>query len=116
MNAAIKAVRQAMSNTEASTAIVMNLASLMTSGPDHLGDAEIENFATLLLATREGRKAPAADGNDRLNNLLFLVVEKVNDLPTWLYLNNPVHQDHLDSPSQPVHPSGSDPGPPRGFL
>ena len=89
MNAAIKAVRQAMSNTEASTAIVMNLASLMTSGPDHLGDAEIEIFATLLLATREGRKAPAADGNDRLNNLLFLVVEKVNDLPTWLYLNNP---------------------------
>ena len=89
INAAVKAVRKAMGNTELSIALVLNLASLLTSSPHHLGDAEIENFATLLLATREARKAPAATGSMRLNNLLFLVVEKVNDLPAWLYLSNP---------------------------
>ena len=89
INAALKAVRKAMGNGEASVALVLNLASLLTSSPDHLGDAEIENFATLLLATHEGRKAPSAGGGEWLNNLLFLVVEKVNDLPAWFYLNNP---------------------------
>lgn len=89
MCAAVKAVRQVMRNTEAATATVLNMASLMTSSPDHLDDSEIENFATLLLATREARKAPAAKGDQWLGNLLFLVVEKANDLPTWLYLNNP---------------------------
>lgn len=88
MNAAVKAVRQAMRNTDMSSAVVMNMASLMTSSPDHLEDAEIENFATLLLATREARKAPDTKGS-RLGNLLFLIVEKANDLPAWLYLNNP---------------------------
>lgn len=89
INAAVKAVRRAMANTESSVVMILNLSSLLTSSPDHLSDAEIENFATLLLATREARKAPAAEGGERLNNLLFLVVEKVNDLPAWLYLNNP---------------------------
>ena len=89
INAAVKAVRKAMGNGEASVALVLNLASLLTASPDHLGDTEIENFATLLLATHEGRKAPSADGGARLNNLLFLVVEKVNDLPAWFYLSNP---------------------------
>lgn len=89
VSAAVKAVRQAMANTDSSIAMVMNLASLLTSSPDHLSDAEIENFATMLLATHEARKAPSANGEERLNNLLFLVVEKVNDLPAWLYLNNP---------------------------
>lgn len=89
MCAAVKAVRQVMRNTEASSAMVLNMASLMTSSPDHLEDAEIENFATLLLATREARRAPSAKGGDWLGNLLFLVAEKANDLPAWLYLNNP---------------------------
>lgn len=89
INAAVKAVRRAMANTESSVVMILNLSSLLTSSPDHLSDAEMENFATLLLATHEARKAPAAERAERLNNLLFLVVEKVNDLPTWLYLNNP---------------------------
>lgn len=89
ISAAVKAVRRAMRNTQFSTAVILDLASLLASSPDHLEPAEIENFAELLLATREALKAPGTRPEQRLNNLFFLVVEKANDLPAWLYLNNP---------------------------
>lgn len=89
ISTAVRAVRRVMRNTQAATATILNMASLLTSSPDHLEDSEIENFATLLLATREACKAPDAKGKEWLGNLLFLVVEKANDLPAWLYLNNP---------------------------
>lgn len=85
---ACKAVRTAMRQTEQSVAVVMNLASLLNAGPDRMDNTEIEEFATLLLATHEAVKAPAIDGR-WLSNMFFLVVEKANDLPTWFYLNNP---------------------------
>lgn len=86
---AVQAVRRAMSSPESSTAVVLDLASLMTSSAEHLQEAEIESFATLLLATREARNAPGRDPDTFVNNMFFLLVEKANDLPAWLYLNNP---------------------------
>lgn len=86
---AVKAVRNAMTNQESSMAVVMDLASLMLMSPEHPQEAEIENFATLLLATREVKMAPGTKPNVYLNNMFFLLVEKANDLPAWLYLNNP---------------------------
>ncbi|MDO5132069.1 MAG: AAA family ATPase [Eubacteriales bacterium] len=85
---ACKAVRTAVRQTGKSVAVIMNMASLMTAGPDRMDDKEIENFATLLLATQEAVKAPSRDGS-WINNMIFLVVEKANDLPAWIYLNNP---------------------------
>lgn len=89
INGAVKAVRAAMRNTQRATAVVLDLASLLLSSPDHQESSEIENFATLLLAMREGLKAPGTKEQQWLNNLFFLLVEKANDLPAWLYLNNP---------------------------
>ncbi len=88
ISSACKAVRTAMRQIEKSVVVIMNLASLMTAGPDRMDSSEIENFATLLLATQEAVKAPAGDGT-WINNMFFLVVEKANDLPAWIYLNNP---------------------------
>jgi len=85
---ACKAVRTAMGQTDQSVAVVMNLASLLNAGPDRMDNSEIEEFATLLLATHEAVKAPAVDGK-WISNMFFLVVEKANDLPAWFYLNNP---------------------------
>ena len=85
---ACKAVRMAMRQTEESTAVILNLASLLTAGPERMDNTEIENFATLLLATQEAVKAPSKDGN-WISNMFFLVVEKANDLPAWFYLTNP---------------------------
>ena len=86
---AVQAVRRAMSNQDASMAVIMDLASLMTVSAEHPQEAEIENFATLLLATREARNAPGRRQDAYMNNIFFLLVEKANDLPAWLYLNNP---------------------------
>lgn len=86
--AACKAVRTAMQQGQRSVAVIMNMASLLTAGPDRMDSAEIENFATLLLATQEAVRGPSQNGG-WLNNMFFLVVEKANDLPAWIYLNNP---------------------------
>ena len=86
--AACKAVREAVKQTEKSVSVVLNMASLLTAGPDRMDPSEIENFATLLLATQEAVKAPSLDGN-WINNIIFFIVEKANDLPAWIYLNNP---------------------------
>ena len=86
--AACKAVREAVKQTDKSVSVVLNMASLLTAGPDRMDASEIENFATLLLATQEAVKAPSLDGN-WINNIIFFIVEKANDLPAWIYLNNP---------------------------
>ena len=86
--AACKAVREAVKQTEKSVSVVLNMASLLTAGPDRMDPSEIENFATLLLATQEAVKAPSLEGN-WINNIIFFIVEKANDLPAWIYLNNP---------------------------
>lgn len=89
ISAAMNSVRNAMKNTEASCAIVLNLSSLLATSPEHMAHSELECFATLLLAMREGMKAPSQNEGVNLNNIFFLVVNKANDLPAWLYLNNP---------------------------
>lgn len=100
ISSACKAVRTAVRQTEKSIAIVMNMASLLTAGPDRMDASEIENFATLLLATQEAVKAPSGEGV-WINNIIFLIVEKANDLPAWIYLNNPyVKVVSIDKPER----------------
>ena len=72
-----------------SCAIVINLSSLLTASPEHMDHSEMEYFATLLLAMREGMKAPSQCEGQYLNNIFLLLVNKANDLPAWLYMNNP---------------------------
>ena len=91
--AACKAVRTAVRQTDKSVAVILNMASLLTAGPDRMDAAEIENFATLLLATQEAVKAPSKDGT-WINNTIFFMVEKANDLPAWIYLNNWLSLNH----------------------
>ena len=86
---AVNCIRKAMKNREMSTAVIIDLSSLLTSNPNHLDRAETEYFASLLLTMKESSKAPSKNGEDYLNNLFFLLVNKVNDLPPWLYINNP---------------------------
>lgn len=89
INAAMNGVRSAMRNTQSSCAVVLNLSSLLTASPDHMDHNEMECFATLLLAMRESLRAPAQQQDKYLNNIFLLLVNKANDLPAWLYLNNP---------------------------
>lgn len=82
-------IRKAMANTIRPTAIVFDLANTIAGSPDNLSDEEIEHFAKLMLASKTSAQALSMRDKRPLTNLLFLIVEKVNDIPTWFYLNNP---------------------------
>ena len=89
ISAATEFIRKTMSNSIRPTAIVVDLANTIVASPDNLSDEEIEYFTRLMLASRTPTQALSMRDKQPLTNLLFLIVEKVNDLPTWFYLNNP---------------------------
>lgn len=89
ISAATELIRKTMSNTVRPTAVVVDLANTIAASPDNLSDEEIEYFTRLMLASRTPTQALSMREKQPLTNLLFLIVEKVNDIPTWFYLNNP---------------------------
>lgn len=89
ISAATELIRKAMSNTDRPTAVIVDLANTIAISPDNLSDEETEYFTRLMLASRTPRQALSVSNKKPLTNLLFLIVEKVNDIPTWFYLNNP---------------------------
>lgn len=66
-----------------SKAVIVNFASRLLSGPDGLSQDEIAVFLNFMRASTEAIKV------DRYRNTLILVVDKINDIPTWVYYNNP---------------------------
>ncbi len=89
MENAAAAIREALKNIDVSVAVVFDLANIALASAEVLSDAETGLFARLLLASREAETAPSEETGAYLMNSLYLVVEKANDLPAWLYLNNP---------------------------
>ncbi len=71
-------IRNALAQNETSTVAVMDFASRYIITPDHMEQAEIDSFTRLLQSSLE-----------TLKNRLVLIVNKVNDLPAWFYLQNP---------------------------
>ncbi len=71
-------IRDALTQNATSTAIVMDFASRYIVTPEHMEQPEIDSFTILLQASLE-----------TIKNLLVLIVNKVNDLPAWFYLQNP---------------------------
>jgi hypothetical protein len=82
-------VRFVMRNQDEPVAIIINHASRFIASINSLSESDLYLFSELFLATQEFNNPESVDGNGRLNNLMFLNVDKINDLPTWLYLNNP---------------------------
>ena len=89
INVATELIRKAMTNTNRPSAVIVDLANTITPSPESLSDEEIEYYTRIMLASRTPTQALSIRGQQPLTNLLFLIVEKVNDIPTWFYLNNP---------------------------
>ncbi|MBF0255797.1 MAG: ATP-dependent Clp protease ATP-binding subunit [Gammaproteobacteria bacterium] len=89
-------ISRALANRTTPCAFLINFASRLTSSPERLAKAEQALFTRILKASLEAREVIGPDGSH--NNLLILVCDKINDLPTFLYLNNPrsrsIHIDH----------------------
>ena len=100
-------IERALSQNEELTAVILNLASRYITSPDNLSQAEVNSFTTLLqmagtvqdcLVVTEEQQ----EGTQQFaKNLLIMLVDKTNDLPTWFCLNNPnVKILHLSTPGK----------------
>ena len=98
-NSATSIVRAAVSQNKVPTAIIMNLASRYITSPDNLDQSEVDSFTNLLLASLDGKDVRTDIGT--LKNLVVMIVNKVNDVPAWFYLDNPnVKTINIGTPSK----------------
>ena len=86
-NSATSIVRAAVGQNPEPTAIIMNLASRYITSPDNIDQPEVDSFTNLLLASLEGKDVRTENGV--LKNIVVMIVNKVNDIPAWFYLDNP---------------------------
>ena len=86
-NKTIDRIARALQNSRIPCAFVLNMASRLASSPDHLTKEERLLFTKMLKAALTSREVVRDDG--RWNNLLILICDRLNDLPVFLYLNNP---------------------------
>ena len=92
-------IREAISQNKVPTIIAMNFASRYIITPDHIEQVEVDSFTVLLQSSLEAKDVKFEGGT--LKNLLILVVNKVNDIPAWFYLQNPnVKAINLTFPSK----------------
>lgn len=88
MNYAPEIAAAALRQNNAATVMVMNFASRYITSPERLDQSEIDSYELLLKSALDAREV-SVEGRGRLKNLLILLVNKVNDLPAWFYLDNP---------------------------
>lgn len=74
-------------NEKSTVAVIMNQASRYLASPSGLNDNEKEIFTKLLMTSLNRTQVQGESGF--INNLLFIVTSKINDIPAWLYIDNP---------------------------
>lgn len=92
-------IKNVLSQNKRATAVIMNLASRYITSPDNLEQSEVDSFTNLLLASMNGAEVKTEKG--LVKNILVMIVNKINDLPAWLYINNPnVKTLTIDTPTK----------------
>ena len=81
-------IRRAMFQQKAATVIVMEMASHYITTPERMDQQDVNSFNILMQSALSASWVRTAHGKKQ--NLLILLVNKLNDLPAWFYLNNPV--------------------------
>jgi len=66
---------------------IVNFASRFASNPNNLSEEERRRFLRLIKAAQEARPFPKLDGR---RSILVLLCDKLNDIPSWLLLENPL--------------------------
>ncbi len=92
-------MRRALAQRQTAVAIIVNLASRCIVSPSNLERSETDSMELLQHASLESRDVRTE--KSVLKNILVLIVNKVNDLPAWFYLDNPnVKPIVLQTPSR----------------
>ena len=81
-------IRRAMTQQQSATATVLELASHYIVTPERMDQHDVNSFNLLMQSALSAATVRTPMG--RLQNLLIILVSKLNDLPAWFYLNNPV--------------------------
>ncbi len=103
LDCATKSIREILENTESPSVVVVDLASMLTSEPDRLSTEEIDYMSRLFLSSTSCAQAQSSSIGKQLSNLLIFLVNKVNDVPTWFYINNPyVKTVHITKPDKDI--------------
>ena len=98
-NTAPNVIRRAMSQRNAATVTVLEMASHYITTPERMDQQDVNSFNILLQSALSSAWVKTPNGKKQ--NLLVLLVNKLNDLPAWFYLNNPVCKIlTLDAPSR----------------
>lgn len=92
-------IRRAMLQQNAATVTVLELASHYITTPERMDQNDVNSFNLLLQSALSAATVRTPQG--KRQNLLVLLVNKVNDLPAWFYLTNPVCKTiRLDAPDR----------------
>lgn len=75
----------------------INFASRVLSDPNRMAEGERTIFMNLLYATMHSKRNFCEDRITR-QNIIILVVDKINDIPTWFYLDNPNAKNIMIAP------------------
>ena len=86
---AMNGIREALKGQEKATAVIIEMSGQLISSAEHLGEEEIEYLSTLLLGVNEAMSAKADNREGWANNLVFMITNKVQELPTWFYRYSP---------------------------
>lgn len=90
--------RELMSNTTKLTACIINYASRFTSNPNALEEVIKPTFLKMVKAAQESFVFSNKEG---MRNIIIFVCDKLNDLPPWMLLENPLTKEiQIQKPSR----------------
>ena len=82
-------IETAMKNDEVSTAVILPMASRTILSANQLQQDQSDAFANMVMTSSNTAEVYCEDLDCYNKNLCILLVEKSNDLPIWLYKDNP---------------------------
>lgn len=98
-NTAPNVIRRAMGQQKSATVTVLEMASHYITTPERMDQQDVNSFNILLQSVLGSSWVKTTQGKKQ--NLLVVLVNKLNDLPAWFYLNNPVCKAlRLDAPDR----------------
>lgn len=80
-------IERALTQGNSPTVVVMDFASRYITDPVNMHQPEVDGFTMMLQSTLVATEALSDKGP--LTNIVIMLVNKINDVPAWFYLNNP---------------------------
>lgn len=100
---AIESFRIILRNPHVPASVVLDFGSRLLTDPLHLNSDERKQFTALMKACREASWVGPGHGSagKPLRNCIFIICDKPNDLPAWLYFDNPyAHTIQIELPDR----------------